>query len=309
MVSADTIFARAKLYRTIREYLDSQGVIEVDVPILGASTVTDPFIQSLSLRFNDRRYFLQTSPEFFLKRLLCQYQQSVYSLTKVFRAEEIGRHHNPEFTMLEWYRRGFNERELIQDVLSLIKQIQPNIQSRCMSYRDVFIAAVGVDPHEASWQDLKCIAEKNLCIEFDSNQKSLWLDLLFTHLVEPKMFEGITAVFDYPACQSALARLEEDEKGEQIAKRFEVFWNGLEIANGYWELTDADIQRERFEQDNSLRRAMGIEELPIDERFISALKQGLPDCSGVALGVDRILMCILGVNDITHVLNIAWQEL
>ncbi len=307
--SVEVLKRRAEYLRSIRQFFDQRSVVEVDVPVLGARTVSDPHLSSLSLELNQRNYFLQTSPEFFLKRLLAHGCGSVYSMGKAFRQDEVGNRHNPEFTMLEWYRLGFDERQLAQEVVDLIKHLGEPKQVQFLSYAEAFEAHIGVNPHSASSEELESIGQQKLHVSWSNEPKNTWLDLLFSHLVEPNFDDTLTVVSDFPASQCALAKLGENEEGLQVAKRFEVYWRGIELANGYLELTDANIQRERFEKDLDERHAMGVSAVELDEKFLMALEAGIPECAGVALGVDRLLMCLLNKKSITEVMPFSFERL
>lgn len=293
---------RAALLASIRQFFAERGVLEVEVPVIGASTVTDPHLEPLLVRDSELDLFLQTSPEFFLKRLLSQGIGCVYYMGKAFRQDEAGVRHNPEFTMLEWYRMGLDDKALMAEVGELLSLLCPEEPLFKKSYGDVFQAYIGVDPHGASAETLQNIAHKKLDINWQDADKNLWLDLLFSHLIEPQLTKGFTLVYDYPASQCALAKLSIDEKGREVAKRFELFGGGMELANGYWELTDAEEQRRRFEADNRERAATGKAQVKFDEAFLAALEQGIPECAGIALGVDRLLMCLVGAKHISEVL-------
>ena len=307
--------SRAKLYAEIRAYFLEQKVLEVDVPTMGAASVTDPHIDSLSVLVGNRECFLQTSPEFFLKRLLVENIGDVYYLGKAYRSDESGKKHNPEFTMLEWYRLGYDDRDLICDVVQLLKRVSllfgadsvPAIHT--LSYSQLFKKVLGVNPHLVDADELRDIALSKVGVNWSNESKSIWLDLLFTHCVEPNMPEGITVLYDFPACQCALARLGEGDQREEVAKRFEVYWNGIELANGYWEMGESDVLSARFKDDNATRRAMSKPEVMVDEKFLAAMTKGMPECSGVALGVDRLLMCLVGVSDINQVMPFGFGNL
>ena len=301
---------RASVLHRIREYFDQQGVFEVEVPLLGSSSVTDPHLSAISAQCQNRNFFLQTSPEYFMKRLLAEGSGDIYYLGKAFRNDEHGRLHNPEFTMLEWYRTEMNDVELMDDLGALLHHLAPlqvDLQIDHFSYGDIFEKYVGLNPHQASTEELAAAAKQQLDVQFSDEPKSTWLDLLFSHLVE-KHLKNPTFVVDYPECQSALARLQ--SAGDyNVAKRFELFWHGLELANGYWELTDVNVQRQRFMQDNKTREAMGLPQISLDENFLAALEKGLPECAGVALGVDRLMMCLFNENDINDVMPFSFAKL
>ncbi|VUD51668.1 Elongation factor P--(R)-beta-lysine ligase [Thalassocella blandensis] len=301
---------RASVLHRIREYFDQQGVFEVEVPLLGRSSVTDPHLSAISAQVQQQAHYLQTSPEFFMKRLLAEGSGDIYYLGKAFRNDESGKLHNPEFTMLEWYRTEFNDEALMDDVGALLHHLAPlqvDLQIEHFSYAEVFEKHVGLNPHTATVDELAAIAKQKLDVHFDSEPKATWLDLLFSHLVE-KHLQNPTFITDYTECQAALAKVV-NTGAYPVAKRFELFWKGVELANGYWELTDAKLQRERFVADNKMREAMGRPPIDIDEKFIESLEKGLPDCAGVALGVDRLMMCLFDENDISHVMPFPSKNL
>ena len=291
---------RARCLADLRTFMAARGVMSVDVPVLGAATVTDPFIDSLKLVGEPARY-LQTSPEYYLKRLLAAGSGDVYYLGPAFRHDEASRLHRPEFTLLEWYRTGWDDRRLADELLTLLASLKSSVPTRTVTYHEVFTQALGVCPHTTKTAELRKLAKERTHAKFDSPLKSLWLDLLFSHCVQPQLGDGITIVLDYPACMSALAKLTTNLQGETIARRFECFWDGIELANGYWELTDAEEQRQRFEADRVRRKTLERDDIKPDERFLAALEEGLPECAGVALGVDRLLMALTGAKDIAEV--------
>lgn len=282
-----------------------RDVIEVDVPVIGPTTVSDPHIESLSLIMGGKYYFLQTSPEYFIKKLLAQGCDSLYYLGKSFRCEQLGARHNPEFTMLEWYRLKFSDTELMQEVAELFTYLKPNLSVERFSYAQVFESLVGVNPHTASAKELSDAAKQLLGVTWSEVEKSFWLDLLFSHVVEPKL-KGLTIVYDFPVSQAALAKIGHDVMGQEVAKRFEVYWQGMELANAYWELTDADEMYQRFTSDNKKRQAMGKNTIQLDKKLLRAHQDGLPECAGIALGIDRLVMCLLGVKNIREVMPFAF---
>lgn len=313
--SAINLKARSALLRAIREYFYPRAVIEVDPPVIGRHTVTDPYLEPLTVNMgaNNPVGYLQTSPEYFMKRMLASTGESMYYLGKAFRRDESGRKHSPEFTMLEWYRPGFDDIELRKEVLDLVGYVKSQLAEQGtvvatndwavseISYEDVFNDALGVNPHTAPVADLKQIAQAKLNVDWDDDHRNTWLDLLFSHLIEPNL-QGCVCVFDFPACQSALAKVKVRSDGVAVARRFEVYINGVELANGYWELTDAAEQRKRFNADHARRAELGLNLPQIDEAFMAAIDAGLPECAGVALGVDRLLMALLGADKLSDVL-------
>lgn len=302
---------RAHLYRLIRDFFDARGVLEVETPVLSAAANSDPNIRSFMLDYSGpaaggtRRRFLRTSPEFPLKRLLAAGIGDCYELGRVFRDGEAGGRHNPEFTMLEWYRLGFDHQRLMIEVGELLRAafglVGRDLRVRTVAYREIFVEQLGVDPFTASIDALMAPLTR-FSIDPQGLEREDWYDLLLSHCIEPKMpADQILLLHGFPAGQCALARVE----GEGIdarACRFEAYVGGIELANGYYELTDAEEQRRRFELDQTRRRARGDSAQPLDEHLLSALGSGLPDCAGVALGVDRLLMAMRGSARIDEVI-------
>ncbi len=300
--------ARAKLFSDIRQFFHLRGVVEVDVPILGASTVTDPHLSAPSTQLSGRKAYLQTSPEFFMKRLLAAGSGDIYYLGKAVRDDESGRRHNPEFTLLEWYREGFDDGALMDEVLALFTALSAGVMGHKKSYRALFAAEFGFDPHEASDQSLREAVGRITDMGDGELDRNSCLDLLFSYRVEPKLGE-LTCVYDYPASQCALAKIDKDTHGVLVAKRFEIYWQGIELANGYWELTDAQEQRARFEADCAVRRSMARPVPELDGKLLAAMDAGLPECAGVALGVDRLMMCLLHQEDIAGTMPFPFARL
>lgn len=301
----DTLRIRAKTVAEIRQFFDRRHLLEVDVPVLSDTGVTDVHIDCLQTRVNGIPQYLQSSPEYFMKRLLAAGSGPIYYLGKAFREGESGRRHRSEFTMLEWYRTDWDEHQLMDEVAELIQQLGVNCAIQKMAYADVFENITGLNPHGESLEKLQALASRVAGSDFSTEGRSTCLDLIFSLLVEPKLPEGLVFIFNYPACQSALAQLDHDVSGEQIARRFEVFLNRVELANGYYELRDPVEQRSRFAADVALRQAMGKPAVPLDEKLLAAMDEGLPKCSGVALGVDRLLMQLQGIDDISGVVAFA----
>lgn len=301
---------RAEIFEKIRAFFKSQGVLEVDTQLLSQATVSDPHIEALSVRWQDTPYYLQTSPEYAMKRLLSAGAPSIYQLGKVFRDDPSGRYHNPEFTMLEWYLLGADDRTLMNQINALLKTVLNTADAEVMTYQTAFETLAGFDPFAADAQSCAQHAARlgiDVSEALKQSDKDTWLQLIFSHSIEPKLgFDAPMFVCDYPASQAALARL--DARNPAVAKRFELFIRGIELGNGYDELTDPDIQRKRFEADNAWRKANHLPEKPIDERLMQALEQGLPACSGVALGVDRLIMLALNKTQIADVLPFAWPN-
>jgi lysyl-tRNA synthetase class 2 len=305
----EAVRLRARLYEMIRGFFAERGVLEVETPVMSAAANTDPNIESFSTRFSGhvdagaRERWLRTSSEFAQKRLLAAGIGDCYELGRVFRNGEAGRRHNPEFTMLEWYRVGWNHRQLIDETIGLVQGALALSGMAAevwqTTYRDLFIGVVGLDPLTAGDQELRN-ALHGVRVRDEGLGRDDKLDLLLTHRIQPAFPDGrITVVYDYPASQCALAKIRSDDP--PVAERFELYVGQHELANGYHELTDATEQRARFERDNARRQSRGLAELPVDENLLRAL-EGLPDCAGVALGIERLLMAMTGSEDIRDVL-------
>ncbi|WP_111642574.1 EF-P lysine aminoacylase EpmA [Marinimicrobium alkaliphilum] len=301
--SLERLAQRAAINRQIRTFFDDRGVMEVELPVLGRAPVTDPFIEPIRARCNGATRYLQTSPEYAMKRLLAAGSGPIYSLGKAFRDGESGRRHNPEFTLLEWYRPGWDDTRLMDEVAELVGHLHPGVVVTRLRYRDWFVEHLGIDPHRATGAELAAVGRAHVEIDLDESDRDAWMDLLVTHVLEPRLPEGLVLVSDYPASQAALARIVPDPTGQPVARRFEAFLNRMELANGYWELTDAEEQRQRFETDLAKREGYGLPQYPIDESLLAALTAGMPACAGVALGVDRLLMTLLKAEGIADVLS------
>jgi lysyl-tRNA synthetase class 2 len=301
----DMLKARATLYRVIRDFFEKRGALEVDTPILSQAATVDPFIESLVTEVCDKPYYLQTSPEFFLKRLLANSSGDVYSLGKVFRQGEQGKKHHPEFTLLEWYRVAWNEHQLMNELGTFMRLLMPKVIIEKISYQDLFLMHFNVDPHTVSLADMKRLVKKEIDITFELFDKPTCFDLLMTHCIEPKMPKALFFVYDYPHESAALASLGTNAKGQIVARRFEAYLNGLELANGYYELTDAIEQKKRFEKDVKYRHDNFLATVPFDKHLIMALESGMPACAGVALGVDRLLMVLGEKSSINEVLSFS----
>lgn len=302
---------RADLYHQVRSFFAARAVLEVDTPLLGETGVTEPHIDCLALTCNGRPAWLQSSPEYYLKRLLAAGCGAVYSLGKVFRDGEAGRRHNPEFTMLEWYRPGWDEHALMGEVEELLVALGAVSFPQCqrISYGKVFQRVTGLDPYDAPDEALQALASQVADSDWSNEPRGHCLDLIFSLQVEPTLPAGLVQIYDYPAVQAALAQLTRNRAGQQVARRFEAFLDGMELANGYFELTDEPEQRGRFEQDNRIRKQLGKPPMPLDEKLLAALRAGLPESAGVALGVDRLLMKLAGIDDIRHVLTFPWPSI
>ena len=279
---------RAELYAHIRRFFSDRNVLEVETPLLCMHTVTDPHIDSFSVPVSsEQHYFLQTSPEYAMKRLLAAGSGSIYQITKSFRVGESGRQHNPEFSMLEWYRIGFNHHDLMQELDALLQSTIQTPPADKITYRQLFLDYLQIDPHSVNTDTLKkIIQEKNINVNTDSLDRDTALQILLSHLIEPELgVENPLFLYDFPASQAALSVIHDG-----VAQRFELYLNGSEVANGFHELLDAAEQKARFEK-NQIERQDRNQLIPvIDHYFIEALQSGLPACAGVAVGLDRLLM-------------------
>ncbi|MCY4330837.1 MAG: EF-P lysine aminoacylase EpmA [Endozoicomonadaceae bacterium] len=313
--SVQQLQRRALLLRNIREYFFTQQVMETEVPILSSAATVDLHIESFCTEFTSggtsaKKMYLHTSPEFAMKRLLAAGSGDIYYLGPVFRNGEYGRYHNPEFTMLEWYRCNLDDQQLMDDISRLLTMVCDNYKElQRVSYQTLFQQHFGINPHTVTTDVLtelvKTFVDENLKDLADNDL----LDLLFTHKIEPALHakgenDTLSGVFvyDYPAGMAALARLKTDDQGQQVAARFELFVNGIELVNGYHELTTASEQQQRFLQDQQQRKAMHLPVYPYDKKLVAALHHGLPDCAGVALGIDRLHMLLTGETSIKDIM-------
>jgi lysyl-tRNA synthetase class 2 len=309
--SLDALRLRARLLASIRGFFAARAVLEVETPVLSRAGNTDPNIASFSLQVSGRTdgaprtRWLRTSPEYPLKRLLAAGVGDCYELGRVFRDGEAGGRHNPEFTMLEWYRVGWDHQRLIGETVELVQAalalVGRSARPAHASYRQLYRERLGLDPFVASDEQLRN-ALGDVQIDAEGLGRDDWLDLLMTHRLQPAFAQDqLLALYDYPASQCALARIR-GQGADAVAERFELFLGPLELANGYHELADAAEQRARFGRDIAVRTDRGHGAPPVDEDLLAALAQGLPACAGVALGIDRLLMAMLGTDRIADVL-------
>ena len=317
-IDSATLQQRSKIYRTIRRFFDDRGVAEVTTPVLGASGVSDLHIQSLSLVDDGQSWFLQSSPEYSMKRLLASGSGSIYQICPAFRAGELGSKHNTEFSMLEWYRVGYSLEELVAEVATLLQQaldvnqVQTS-EFRFTTYRELFTSRFDVNPHDAGIETLRgLIFAENLTADHidnidDDATRNECLDLLFASCIEPGLDEP-TFVLEFPAGQAALAKIAANNQSDVVARRFELYWQGMELANGYDELTDPAELRQRFEKNNTQRVARGLIEMAPDKKLLASMSE-LPDCAGVAIGLDRLVMLLCGKTSIDEVLTFSRQRL
>ena len=310
--------ARANLLKNIRSFFEQRDVLEVETPVLSQAAGSDPNLDVISANYqsdaqqNQQTLYLQTSPEFAMKRLLADGSGAIFQICKSFRNAEQGRKHNPEFTMLEWYRPDYDEHQLMDEVMALVQEVSPENSLfqktwQRLTYQNLFEQYLDINPHTIELEALVQITKSKIDVAMDEADKDSWLDLLFSHLIEPQLQEPVF-IYDYPATQAALAKIEKNAGGIEIARRFELVIGGLEIANGYFELTDAEEQYQRFLKDQEVRQQQNKLQAPLDENLLAAMKQGLPSCAGVALGVDRLLMLLCDSDSIEEVLAFPFNR-
>ncbi|MBN1378226.1 MAG: EF-P lysine aminoacylase GenX [Gammaproteobacteria bacterium] len=313
-----TLRARAEMLAACRKFFAERDVLEVNTPVLSRCATTEPNIASLevgSALWPRQKWYLHTSPELAMKRLLVAGSGAIYQICTVFRDSDYGQQHRPEFAMLEWYRPGWSYLELMDEVEALLHSLRDAStlgQTQRFSYRQLFQKFLALDPFSADVEACRrCCHEQDLAVPENMGEGlNTWLDLLLSVLIMPRLDPGcLTFVYDYPADQAALAQVVEKE-GLQVAERFELYWGPLELANGFQELTDVQEQRGRFAAENERRRNAGLKEMPVDEMFLSALASGMPLSAGVALGLDRLLMALTGSETIAEVITFddAWQS-
>lgn len=307
---------RAEILASIRAFFAQRGVMEVETPLLSAAGAVDPYLESFFSLYNGpgapsgRRMYLQTSPEFAMKRLLAANSGPIYQICKAFRNGETGRWHNPEFTMLEWYRPDFDYHALMDEVDALLQEVLHTHAAQRLSYSAVFTHYLDIDAHSAPTASLReCAVNHGLHAPCGlGDDRDAWQALLWTHLIEPHLGSGGRPLFvyDYPVAQAMLARIRHDTP--PLAERFEVYISGIELANGFQELEDSGEQRRRFEENNRRRCELGLTSMAADERLLAALAHGLNFCSGVALGIDRLLLLKMGVQELNAVLPFSFNR-
>ncbi|KZN68327.1 elongation factor P--(R)-beta-lysine ligase [Pseudoalteromonas luteoviolacea] len=305
----ETLKQRASVLASIRAFFAAREVMEVETPCLSQASVTDVHLATFATEFIGPSYakglplYLQTSPEFAMKRLLAAGSGAIFQIGKAFRNEESGRHHNPEFTMLEWYRPGFDEFALMDEIDCLMQEILSCEQATRISYQDAFKTYLGVDPLAIEIDELKSLCAKYGYEEIAATEQFIdpLLQLLFCMEIEPQIGKDAPCfVYHFPASQAALAQL--NDVDPRVAGRFELYYQGMELANGFNELTDVSEQSKRFDEDNNMRIKMGLPKVDKDQRFLAALESGLPTCAGVALGIDRLVMLATGKGSIKEVI-------
>ncbi len=308
----EALHTRARIMRLMRAFFSVRECLEVETPLLSQAGTTDPNIESYRVPVGAAQRFLITSPEFHMKRLLAAGSGSIFQIARVFRDRERGRWHNPEFTMLEWYRVGYDDHQLMAEVEELLRSVlgawrDPG-PGRKLRYQDLFMQYLQLDPLQASFDELHqaWIRTEGEVQGLVAGDRDALLDLLFGALLQPRLKgQGLVFVHDFPASQASLARLRADDA--RVAQRFEVFVDGVELGNGFCELTDAVEQRQRFERDLQRRAAAGQAAVSMDSHLVAALAHGLPPCAGVAIGIDRLCMLAGEYAHIDQVLPFPWE--
>lgn len=310
--SIDALRARAKIIDRVRGFFAERAVLEVDTPCLSTAAVSDPQLQPFATDYIPdgslvaQRLYLHTSPEYPMKRLLAAGSGCIWQLCKVFRNGETGGRHNPEFSMLEWYRLGFDHHRLMDEVDALVVGVLACAPAQRVTYASLFAQYLSLDIHQCGDDELARQGRQRCGFTGDLPRDG-WLNLLFSHCVEPQL-QAPTLVYAFPASQAALARVVAGDDEVPSAARFELFVQGMELANGYFELTDPKEQARRLHADQREREAMGVAALPVDTRLVDALEAGLPACAGVALGLDRLVMLALGAKRIDQVIAFSFER-
>lgn len=299
--------ARASLYQRIRVFFAERNVLEVEVPLLHSCTHTAVHLQSFTV--SPEGWYLQTSPEFFMKRLLAAGSGDIFTLCKAFRRCELGAHHNPEFSILEWYRCGYDEHQLMREVGELLALILSLHKVYYLSYQQLFEQSLGINPHHQTLKQLNMLIERQTSLQQSLPSIADALDWLQTYCVttffkQHKTPELLLFVYDFPTVRAELAQLGKNTKGQHIARRFEGYYDGYELCNGYFELNDSEQQWQRMHNDNKERQKVGLEQIAIDSEFVQILDE-LPSCSGVALGLDRLLQLQLKLSNIHQTLTFS----
>jgi len=302
--SLNSLRLRAQLYKNIRHFFEARQILEVETPILSTGCVPEPTIEPLFTTCHipdSKRFFLHTSPELPMKRLLAAGSGAIYQISKVFRDGEVGTLHNPEFTLLEWYRPNFNQADLIQEVSEFLQAMLDCEAADRVNYCDVFEKYINLHPLHSALSDLQNHTAKLGMHNATTLDRDACLQFIMSTQIEQQLgLTRPTVVANFPATQAALARKSLDNP--KLAERFEVYIKGMELANGFYELTDPVEQRQRFEADLVKRQALNVPTHSLDQRFLAALESGLPDCAGVAIGLDRLLMLIAHVQKIQDIL-------
>ncbi len=306
--SIDTLRQRAKIIAQIRSFFNTRHYLEVETPIMARFGITDVYLSNIKARFRGEAYNLQTSPEYHMKRLLAAGSGAIFQLARVFRDDELGRWHNPEFSLLEWYQLDIDHHALMIEMDALLQQVLGCAPMIKKTYRQAFLEACAVDPMQADIAALKQVLQRfelDKVLPQSEQDRDQYLFLLMSHVIEPFLAKEPVpvAVYDFPVSQASLAQI-----NHGVAERFEVYFRGVELANGFHELTDVTAQRVRFNQDLEARDALNLPACIPDEYLLQAMEHGLPACSGVALGVDRLLALALDKPCIADILSFDFSR-
>ncbi len=308
--SIDDLKHRSKIIQYLRQFFYQRGVLEIETPLLASTGVTDLYLDNMTSQFigpehaSGKICYLQTSPEYAMKRLLAAGSSCIFQICKAFRNDELGRYHNPEFTMLEWYRVGYNHHDLMQELNTLLQGVLSCETADKYTYQNIFIKLLNIDPLCSNKNELSLFLDAHNYGDIASQLDSYddLLQFIFSQFIEPQIgLERPCFVYNFPANQASLAKINTEDP--RTAARFEAYYKGIELANGFYELSDANEQEKRFKKDNQLRQAQGLASKPIDNKLIAALEHGLPDCAGVAVGIDRLIMLALNKTHISEVLS------
>lgn len=299
---------RALFMAAIRQFFTSRDFLEVETPVMARYGVTDVYLSNIQAAFRGKLYSLQTSPEYHMKRLLAAGSGSIFQLARVFRDDELGRWHNPEFTLLEWYQLGVDHHQLMDQVDLLLQTLIHSKPLIKKTYEQAFLESCGLNPFTASLDELKLVLKQHnldTVLPTDEQDNDQFLFLLMSHVVEPFLGkeDAPVAVFHFPPSQAALAQIRNG-----VAERFEVYYQGVELANGFHELTDVKAQQNRFLMDQNLRQQKHLPEVEADQYLLQALTNGLPLCSGVALGIDRLLALAFNQPSIAHIMSFDFSR-
>lgn len=304
----ETLRQRALLIARVRAFFSERHYLEVETPIMGHYGITDPYLDNIKAEFRSNNHWLQTSPEYPMKRLLAAGSGPIFQLARVFRDDELGRWHNPEFTLLEWYQLNVDHHQLMDEMNVFLQCLLNSAPMSRKTYQQAFAEACDIDPLYASINDFKRLLfhyELDKVLNADETDRDQYLFLLMSHVVEPYLAkqEAPVAIYHFPPTQAALAQV-----NNGVAERFEVYYQGIELANGFHELQDPKAQAKRFDCDRLIRARLGRTALDPDPRFLAALENGLPSCSGVALGIDRLLALALNKTAISEVIAFDYQR-
>ena len=305
-----TLQDRGKMFKKIRSFFYKKNVLEVDTPSISKFPSIDAHIDIMeTIVLNEEKGYLQTSPEYAMKRLLSKKIGDIYQMSHVFRKGELGNLHNPEFMLVEWYRKNISYENFIKEVIEFIFLFLKKLPYKKATYKETFFKYTKLDYTKTKKEKLYNLLKENTDIDISNYDKDTILRLIFSYIIEPNLGKDHLFILDqYPASQAALSKIVKIN-GELVAKRFEIYYKGIELANGFLELKDHKEQRKRFIQANKERKLLNKKTLPLDEEFLKALKIGIGDYIGVAVGFDRLMMLKHNKNAIADILPFSWNNL